>query len=178
MPNDLDNFTRGYLEAALWASTDDVSNPLDARYSLDDFNPETKTTARDLCERFMSENESALDLYCERVAIVDDDSPMAYAGHDLWLTRIGSGTGFWDRDMDKVITEPLSESARKLGEANVWEDAGALLIDGMAEFELREISTRIAAVRELDTEIAATQVDDAIERRRAERLLPATRKGE
>lgn len=177
MPNDLDNFTRGYLEAALWASTDDVSNPLDARYSLDDFNAETKSTARDLCERFMSENESALDLYCERVARVDDDPPMAYAGHDLWLTRCGHGAGFWDRGIGD-IGEMLSDAASKLGEADVCEDAGALLIDGTAEIEMREISTRVAAVRELDTEIAATQVDDAIERRRAERLLPATRKGE
>ena len=41
----LDAFTRAYVEAALWSSTDESNDqggdPLDANYSIDDIAPET-----------------------------------------------------------------------------------------------------------------------------------------
>lgn len=41
----------------------------------------------------------------------------AAMGHDLWLTRRGHGTGFWDRDaLPKDLRTKLTELAHSMGE--------------------------------------------------------------
>jgi hypothetical protein len=40
-------------------------------------------------------------------------------GHDLWLTRNGHGTGFWDRGLGDV-GERLACAARRMGESDLY----------------------------------------------------------
>jgi hypothetical protein len=66
----------GYLEAVLF--TEEI-NP------SSDFCPLARARAWNDCSRFLIANG---DLIAGRTSM---------AGHDLWLTRNGHGTGFWDR---------------------------------------------------------------------------------
>jgi hypothetical protein len=125
--NLLDDFTRGYLEAALWLATDEKENQLDERYTIADFTDATKKAAREICQTFIEDNEGTIDLYADAVETPDGDSAWSYAGHDLWITCNGHGAGFWSRGLGDV-GERLTDAARKLGESNVWETSNELEI--------------------------------------------------
>lgn len=107
----LDAFTRHYLIAALWSSTGDDGEPLDASHDLDDIAPETVDQAKAECAAFQL---VAAPLLAQAYELYDDNgmsrhpdagSPQACAGHDFWLTRCGHGVGFWGRGFDQVGTD-------------------------------------------------------------------------
>jgi hypothetical protein len=113
--HDLDNFTAAYIECALWSSTDDEGEPLDALYDYQDFSPETIAQMIEDCKAFQQSNRELIDSadYGSRA------SKDEYAGHDFWLTRNRHGAGFWDRNLGK-IGERLTESAHAYGEINLY----------------------------------------------------------
>lgn len=83
--NDLDTFTRAYVECALWASHED-GTPLDDNYDPMDFHPDALAAMVADCQKFQEENAD------------DIVTNLSGAGHHFWLTRNGHGTGFWDGD--------------------------------------------------------------------------------
>jgi hypothetical protein len=99
---DIDDFTRGYVEAALWSSTDAVEEPLDKTYDLSDIADETWHKILKDTAKFQRANAKDLSPF---------DS--ARAGHDFWLTRNGHGAGFWDGD----YPEPQATRLTKASEA-------------------------------------------------------------
>ena len=120
---DLDEFTRAYMEAALWSSTahgddengtDDV--PMDELYEISDIDPKCYRIMVTDCEKFQEENYA--DLY-----EIDDIDPQysndAMGGHDFWLTRAGHGAGFWDGDWPEPQATRLTEACERMGEANL-----------------------------------------------------------
>lgn len=119
----LDEFTRAYIVCALWASTDDDGEPLDAQYDDTDLHPETVAKMVVDCQRFQVENSALLKAaYAPRWA--EDSTGKEYrkedytaeqAGHDFWLTRNGHGAGFWDRGLEDV--------GKALSEACGWRTA-------------------------------------------------------
>jgi hypothetical protein len=120
---EIDRFTRGYLECALWLSTDDNDNPLDDNYSLDDLTLNAITVAKSECEKFQRDNEELLKL-------AGDDTQN---GHDFWLTRNGHGAGFWDRDYENRVGNGLIVACKNFGEANAYvDDNGEIEIDSHA----------------------------------------------
>ena len=100
-------FWDAYLEAALWASTDDDGEPMDRNYDVRDIDKGSLRDQKKECEAFVKKAGSLLDE-------IDDDQ----AGHDFWLTRNGHGTGFWDRGLGK-IGDKLSKIASGFGEASL-----------------------------------------------------------
>jgi len=86
-PN-LDLIVRHYVASALWSSTGDDGEPLDAWATIDDVAPATLEAMRDDCAAFIV-SAAALIEQCKL-------SP-EQVGHDFWLTRNGHGAGFWDR---------------------------------------------------------------------------------
>lgn len=82
----LDSFTRSYIETALWASTDELGDPLDM-YGLDEIDPACLAEMIQDCLDFQLQ-----DNYAELATDGTDER----AGHDFWLTRNGHGAGFWD----------------------------------------------------------------------------------
>lgn len=82
-------FIRAYLECALWSSSDESDesggNPLDQNYDLSDFDESAINDAITDCQDFMRLYSGAFNGAYDQ------------AGYDLWLTRNGHGTGFWDR---------------------------------------------------------------------------------
>ena len=104
----LDPFTRAYIEAALFSSTDDNDQPLDANYTAEDFAPSTLNAMVQECKQFQQENAEALD-ECGDVQ----------GGHDFWLTRNGHGVGFWDGDWP-MNGKALTVASKKYGEADLY----------------------------------------------------------
>jgi hypothetical protein len=103
--DDLDDFIEAYAECALWSSTDEDDDNLDANYSTDDLAPDTLERFRRDCLAFVVANRTDLA-----------DLDPSQAGHDFWLTRNGHGVGFWDRGLGE-LGERLSSASRKFKEA-------------------------------------------------------------
>lgn len=114
----LDDFTRGYIECALWCSYDNADEsggePLDANHSADDFSPDTLQAIVEECRMFQLNCAPALAVAYEHAGY----NP-ARAGHDFWLTRNGHGVGYWDRDLGG-IGDILADAARAAGERDLY----------------------------------------------------------
>jgi hypothetical protein len=102
-----DEFTKAYLETALWSSSDDDDKPLD-EYNSTDIADETINEMIKDCEKFQSEN-------CE-----DISSDLSRAGHDFWLTRNHHGAGFWDGDWEIEIGKKLTKASETYGEFTLY----------------------------------------------------------
>lgn len=106
-------FLRGYLEAAIWSSTDDRGQFLDyLNFDADDFTAEALASMEADCADFLEANAQLL-------ASVAAKLPPAYQGHDFWLTRNGHGAGFWDRGLGEA-GEKLSEAAKVYGSCDIY----------------------------------------------------------
>lgn len=99
------NFTNGYIQAALWSSTDDDGNPLDDKLSMEDIDLNTHLKMVQDCAAFM-----------EKTKCPDD----AQYGHDFWLTRNRHGAGFWDGDYPKKLGEKLTKVSDDFGEVFLY----------------------------------------------------------
>ncbi len=121
----LDDFTRAYLECALWSTLDGQGEPLDGRYSIEDFSPEAIEKATDDCVRFQAENEE--DLWLADYGH-PEHSDYSMAGHDFWLTLNGHGAGFWDGDLPEKLGDRLTEASKTFKEVYIEEHHGKLFI--------------------------------------------------
>lgn len=102
----LDDFTRQYLETALWSSTDpDSMEPLDDTFGIEDFTRDALVQAVEDCQEFQQAHSELWE------ADGNDDSQ---AGHDFWLTRNGHGAGFWDGDYP-INGDRLTEASKVYG---------------------------------------------------------------
>lgn len=88
----LREFVTAYMECALWSSTDDDGDPLDASYDLTDVVPTARRAMMRDCLNFIDANDTLLS---------QAGTPVQN-GHDYWLTRNHHGAGFWDRGYGKV----------------------------------------------------------------------------
>ena len=112
----LDSFTRGYIEAAMWTLTDDDGESLD-HLGLHDVHPDTIAAAVADCQAFQEANYADVSEYCIRRRTWINPHMEESAGHDYWLTRNRHGCGFWDRGLGDLGTR-LSEAAKADGECN------------------------------------------------------------
>lgn len=84
--SDIDTMTAAYIEAIYFTETGDTDQPpKDAELTAFD-----KAKAYLDCRQFYWGVTQDLD-------IDPADLDWRQVGHDLWLTRNGHGTGFWDR---------------------------------------------------------------------------------
>lgn len=109
----MDDFTKAYIEAALWASTDGAGEPLDAKYSEDDLTVDTLNQIKNDCRDFQKQNAADLAT-AYGIYRRNEWTPEAQAGHDFFLTRSHHGAGFWDRDLGEV-GDKLTEASRAWG---------------------------------------------------------------
>lgn len=101
-------FFAGYLATALWSSTDEGGESLDALYSPDDLSEKTREKQRAECLDFVTAN--AADL----TGIKPTE-----AGHLFWLNRNGHGAGFWDRGLGER-GDRLSDAAKVYGAVDLY----------------------------------------------------------
>ena len=86
----------GYLECALWVDSEEGKEEI---YTADNLAAECYGKAGVDCFYF-------LDAATKRGINVGDYTML---GHDLWLTRNGHGSGFWDGDWQENDGEILTE---------------------------------------------------------------------
>lgn len=113
----LDDFVRGYVECGLFCTIDDSADDYDPEtgsggslsdngYSYDLLDTDTLISITEDLTEFAQANADDLEAYCE--AVGDWSGPTdslgrshysaaERAGHDLWYSRGGHGTGFWDQ---------------------------------------------------------------------------------
>lgn len=124
---DLDKFTKAYIEAALWSSTDDNDEPLDSNYDQFDLAPETMEKIAADCRKFQLDNYGELEsVYLSDLRHGDCE----HAGHDFWLTRNHHGAGFWDGDWPEPEASKLTDSAHSFGEVYLYVGDDGQLYQG------------------------------------------------
>lgn len=115
----MDQFTEAYVEAALWASTDESTPsggyPLDRNYGPEDIAPETLEQMKADCAKFQAENAA------------DIAADVELSGHDFWLTRCFSGAGFWDGDWPEPAATRLTAAAHGFGEFSLYVGGDGLI---------------------------------------------------
>ena len=114
--DNLNEMFQGYATCALWSSTDETTeqggNPLDDNFSIDDLSGDCQEIMMKDCQYFLEiagyQGISLAGLNFNQI------------GHDLWLTRNGHGTGFWDGDYDDDLGEKLTKISKDMGECNLF----------------------------------------------------------
>ncbi len=116
----MDSFTEGYIECALWSSTDYDDNGEMRNENMDgeELAPETLAEMQRDCADFqvaMADTLSAWYLLGESEN---------RAGHDFWLTRNRHGAGFWDRfygdQPGTSLGNELSDCAKGYGPRDLY----------------------------------------------------------
>ena len=118
MGMNIDQFTKAYIEAALWSSTDGNDDPLDDNYSTDNLSPELLSQIIVDCQSFQTNHSGAwANAQTRREWSADQQ-----AGHDFWLTRNGHGAGFWDKPeiYGQENADKLTEICKRLPEINLY----------------------------------------------------------
>jgi len=105
---EIDAMLASYVETALWSSTDDDGEPLDANYGVDDIADKALASMRKDVKAFAKANAG------------DIDGEWEQAGHDFWLTRNGHGAGFWDGDWPEPASSRLTAASKAYGESDPY----------------------------------------------------------
>ena len=118
---DNNTYLGGYLNALLFVGTDEEDNPLDDEHDIDDIDKDSvKKSEKDIA-KFLKMAKKELE------GIEADDSQI---GHDILMTRQGTGVGFLDRDYaDDAILKKLDGYADKLGSVSPFAENGTVGID-------------------------------------------------
>lgn len=97
MPGILEHFTLAYIEAALWSTSDESDEsggePLNANYTIDNIDPETREKMEADCAAFYTAH-GALCTISNFKGSGSHGSVSERAGNDFWLTRNNHGAGF------------------------------------------------------------------------------------
>lgn len=113
----LDDFTKAYIIAALWSSNEDNGDPLDANYDGTHIHEDSLQSIYEDCKKFQHENACLWD---DKESGSGEWNIDQQAGHDFWLTRNGHGVGFWDRP--KIYGEDdkdeLTDACKEYGQVN------------------------------------------------------------
>lgn len=127
-------FYRGFLEAALWATTDNSDEsggePLDRNYDIENIAYGALLTMGRECHDFMKANEALLSEYYSEMQGYGRGTHTVeeQAGHDFFLTKCGHGVGFWDRGLGK-LGQDLSAAAEIYGSTDIYVgDDGKLYV--------------------------------------------------
>ena len=110
----------GYLNAALGTDLDDKPLLTIARITND-----SKAKAEHECDRFLMDNFNDLE------GITSKGNDWGQVGQDLWLSRNGHGSGFFDRKeiYGEVEAKRLQDAAKKMGERHLSAWRGWCYID-------------------------------------------------
>jgi hypothetical protein len=115
----LDDFTRAYIECALWSSIaykdrdDEDGEPMDRNHGTEDISVNSLKRMISDCKAFQEDNQAQLE-----EAVNTGSYVLSQAGHDFWLSRNRHGAGFWDRGL-KEVGEALHQAAKDWGSCDL-----------------------------------------------------------
>lgn len=122
---ELDEFTRSYLETALWSSHDEstpeVIVPFDQNHDIQDFAESALDRAISDCADFQERCAPLLrDGLINRKNYHGDSSAISLAGYEFWLTRNGHGAGFGDGNFVDPVDDWLREASKRYRETDPY----------------------------------------------------------
>lgn len=113
-PNiDIETIAKHYIIAALWADSEEGTNPRETKAAV--------IKANEIAGKFaalVAPHWAALEECTQYGAHPDAGSIESALGHDLWLTSCGHGVGFWSRD---ELTEELRQALTAIVRAHFKE---------------------------------------------------------
>lgn len=116
----LDDFTSGYIRAALWSTNDESDEsggqPLDQNYGPEDLTVEALDKMIEDSRKFQEDN----------AALLARAGDAGRNGHDFWLTRNGHGAGFWDRGYPDEVGDALTKATDKYGQVDLYVSRGRI----------------------------------------------------
>ena len=116
--SDFNEFFNGYVDCALWSSTDDSEDsggePLDANYGKSDIDKKALRDWKKDCVAFMRWEKSDLKKFMDETGV-----GWGSCGHDFWLTRNGHGAGFWDGDWPSKLGQFLTKASKVYGSCEI-----------------------------------------------------------
>ncbi len=117
----LDDFTVGYLNAAVWSSEYDDS------HGIDRIAPEAVEQAASDCSRFQKEQASDLNEFYLRLSTSSECGTQdSLGGYCFWMSRVNEGVGFWNR-VDHPVGDRLHLATQAYGHVDLYEgDDGQL----------------------------------------------------
>ena len=127
---ELDDFTRGYIEAAFFtsASCADDGEPENATFA--EIAPSSLAAIMAECATFQAKYGPAIDAASgshRRGRVYDHEA----AGRDFWYTRNGHGVGYWDReplsDLQSRGLAVLDEAARRYRGVDLYRGNDGLI---------------------------------------------------
>lgn len=104
--DDVDQFTRDYLDCAEWLLDEEIDRSL-----IQGWSKEAIEQARSDCEDFQEDNADNLAIYSEATGYA--------GGNDFFLTRNHHGAGFWDRGIGEA-GNALTAAAHAFGVADAY----------------------------------------------------------
>lgn len=124
------------LATLLWVSTDENDEPMDAKYSPEDFPEEMQLGMKKLISEFMEANLETLVKAGYKSDAWGNTGQIEQIGHDYVLTTGGHGTGFWDRGLGE-LGDKLTEACK--AERHEWSvyvtDDGELWCDDLTGYD-------------------------------------------
>lgn len=121
MSINIDKFLSGYIECALWSTTDCRDEEGNDVYNLDDEFDSVSDNCREAmlsdCNDFITANLQNLEAFKEQTKC--DDWRLGFL---FWLNRSGHGSGFWDESMHCDVADALSDACRPYGEFYLYGD--------------------------------------------------------
>lgn len=117
----IQNFLAGYIECALWSTTDSRDEDGNDTYSLDsefsDVSDKCRAAMLSDCEDFVTAQNVLLGQF-KNVTGADDWR----LGSLFWLNREGHGSGFWDETNGGELGDTLSDACKPYGEFYLYGD--------------------------------------------------------
>ena len=106
--SDFQAVAEAMMTAAVWADSEEGTNP--------DATARSVKSMKKLAQAFYAKHKAL----CDAVLAVEDygwyngsRNVLGQFGHDLYLTAVGHGVGFWDRDaLPKEVRDPISKVLR------------------------------------------------------------------
>lgn len=156
--DELDQFTRAYIEAALEMLSDEDKERFEDGVSLEDIAPATLKQMVADCRKFQAENAEAISVGCTRGGGQWSDDQLA--GTDFYLTRCEHGAGFQDGDWPEPQAKQLTDAAHAFGNVDFYVGDDNLIYQAGAEgdWQLRSFTPKnakgglIGSVKVTDTE--------------------------
>lgn len=131
----LDSFTRAYIEAALDSLPDEDKERFESGVSVEDIAPTTLKRMVADCQKFQAEVDDVLSTASEHVNFPDIWSQ---AGYDFYQTRVGAGVGFWETsDWPEPYGPKLDEAAKAFGNVDIYVGDDRLIYQMGAEGDWR-----------------------------------------
>jgi hypothetical protein len=107
---DINKILENYLICALWTDEEQIKEKNEnVDITIGNVSEDSKNKALSDIKKFVKVAGKALK-----------GLTMEEIGHNLWLTRNGHGTGFWDRGYVEKVSDKLTKCAKELGSLDIY----------------------------------------------------------